>query len=151
KPGSSGRQAMWPLLKEEITVTVPQPVALSIVGDLSATKSGVPANDDHDLDWIPDLASVLPAAGDIEEDCLAPNPALGFLAARVRIDQGVLQVYQFAKFPGTANVQTEFVPAPTDSTIARQAMPHQVRWDITVPDGQPVTVNSRPFSAAAAA
>jgi hypothetical protein len=148
-PASGSRQAIWPLRKEEITVTTQQPVPLRIVGNLSSTKTGTPAANDHDLDWIPNLASIVPLAGRIEQDCLGPNPTMDFITARVRIDQGTLQVYQFAQFPGTASVETEFVPYPTGATIARQAMPHQVRWDITVPDGQTVTINSRPFPAAA--
>jgi hypothetical protein len=147
--------------EEEITVSVANRVAntLQIAGNLTAVKSGPSVPGNYDLDWIPNLADVLPAAGNgkVELDCLAKNPKKGFLNARVVIDHGTLKVGEFAQFQG-AEVQAEFVPLPSGAAIQRQALPHRIAWELDVPDlpgnvpagaspFEPVTFNVRSFAA----
>lgn len=144
-PATGSRQAVWPLNEEEITVTTQQPAPLTVVGTLAGGKSGSPTLGDRELDWVPNLVDVLPLAGKIETDCLDIHPKKEFLKARIRIDQGTLRVDEFASFQAN-EVLTEFVPLPPAAKVTRQALPHRVAWEIDVPDGQSVTIHSRPFS-----
>jgi hypothetical protein len=159
-----GSAPIWAAIQfdqEEVSVSVAQKKAsaLQVTGTLNSVKSGASTANDRDLDWVPNLADVLPDAGKgkVEADCLAPNPKKGYLSARVQIDHGLLKVNEFATFQG-AEVQAEFVPAATGAAIQRQALPHQVVWEFDVPDRQnppsgqspfePVTIQSRRFGEA---
>ncbi len=146
-PAIGSRTAIWPLDDEEITVKAPVKKPLTIVGPLTGGKSGSPGTN-RDIDWVPDLSDILPSAGKIETDCLDQNPKKEFLKARVLIDQDTLKVDEFASFKA-AEVLADFVPLPSGAKIARQALPHRVVWEIEVPDGQSVAIQSRPFAAAA--
>jgi hypothetical protein len=160
-PGAAPIWAAMQFDRQEISVAVAQkkPNSLTITGALTGGKVGASKIADRDLDWVPDLADVLPAAGKgkVEPDCLAPDPKKGYLSARVQIDHGTLRVDEFARFQGE-EVQVEFVPNATGATIQRQAIPHRLAWEFDVPDrvnplaGQspfePVTIQSRRFGQA---
>lgn len=143
-PSVGSRMAIWPLDDEEITVKAPVKKPLTIVGPLTGGKSGSPGAN-RDIDWVPDLGDILPSAGKIEADCLDQNPQKGFLKARVLIDQDTLKVDEFASFKAS-EVLAELVPLPSGARIGRQALPHRVVWEIEVPDGQSVAIQSRPFA-----
>lgn len=158
--GTTKVRAGIPFRFQEVTVTFPSKVAssLSITGPLTGGKSGPSVPGNVDIDWVPDLADVLPPGTivKVEADCLEPKPGMDLISARVEIDNGTLSVDQFALFQGT-EVQAEFVPLPAGAAIQRQALPHRVAWEFDVPDSnppvpgakspfEPVTFRARRFS-----
>ena len=108
--------------------------------------------------WVPDIAQVVPEAGDVDPDCLAPQPRKGLVADRLVLDHGTLRTYRMAEFyqdlkGGVPSfVFRPLAPASAGAAAAPEGAPRGIA-DWTVVDipvgGCEVTLTARPFGGGA--
>jgi hypothetical protein len=67
---------------------------------MRATSPAMPAQaaDVADFGWVPKVSDVVSEAGDIDRDCLAPQPRKGLVVGRLALDRGTLRTYRMTEF-----------------------------------------------------
>jgi hypothetical protein len=156
---------VWQIDNEDLSVLVPSRApgggGIKLAGPGASTSRGrsaksLPGNatEKEGFNWVPQIAQVVPEAGDVDPNCLAPHPRKGLIAGRLQLDQGTLKTYRLAEFYAdrTGGVPTFlFKPlAPSRSrSVPASRVPARGIADWTVVDipvqGCEVKLSAHPF------
>jgi hypothetical protein len=163
---------VWQIAQEDLAVLPPPhrdapPRGLVVVGwqrlaSPAANAKTLPADatEKAAFSWVPEIAKVVPDAGEVDPDCLAPQPRKGLIAGRLSLSEGTLRTYRLAEFfpqqgrGGVPSFLFRPLAAGTPGSTRGVGGSPQGIADWTVVDipieGCEVTLSAKPFGGAAA-